>query len=234
MGDGPCNRQGSLQTSAGEQGWGNPHPSKRRQRKEFEAHAGPSHCQVLVNHWTPILTGHFQDRSTRPPPGIAGKPELESMDNTEEDPQPLESRYSPKRFEAAFCLWYRNLSPHCQGDLFTYGPPNFDPTYEEDTRTVNYIARGVMEHLKYELGLKCFFTVKGLRGHANKSCVGTLPSNSVASAQCANCKKVFKGAGFLKRHLLKCGPQPCPHCSHVSTCHRKLLRHVTRMHPTLL
>ncbi len=57
-------------------------------------------------------------------------------------------------FEAAFCLWYRKLSPHCQGDLFTYGAPNFNPAYEEDTRTVNYIARGVTEHLKYKLGLK--------------------------------------------------------------------------------
>ncbi len=26
--------------------------------------------------------------------------------------------------------------------------------YAEDSRTVNYIARGVTEHLKYELGLK--------------------------------------------------------------------------------
>ncbi len=38
-----------------------------------------------------ISTGCFQDHSTRPPPGIAGKPELESMDDTEEDPWLLES-----------------------------------------------------------------------------------------------------------------------------------------------
>ncbi len=101
-----------------------------------------------------VLMGRFQDCSTKPPPGIVNKPELESMDDAEEDSRPLESRYSPKRFEAAFCLWYMKLNPHCQEDLFTYGPRNLDPMYEEDTRTVSYIARGVTEHLKYELGLK--------------------------------------------------------------------------------
>ena len=124
-----------------------------------ERSSKPTQDQVIAKSLSTVgppsvLTGHFQDHSTRPPPGIAGKPELESMDEMEEDPRPLMSRYSPKRFEAAFCLWYRKLSPHCQGDLFMYGPPNFDPAYEEDTRTVNYITRGVTEHLKYKLGLK--------------------------------------------------------------------------------
>ncbi len=98
--------------------------------------------------------GHFQDHSTKPPPGIPNKPELESMDDAEEDSRPLESQYSPKHFEAASCLWYMKLNPHCQEDLFTYGPLNFDPVYEEDTRTVNYIASGVTEPLNYKLGLK--------------------------------------------------------------------------------
>ena len=87
------------------------------------------------------------------PPGITVKPELEPMKDFEEEQRPLASRYSPKRFEAAFCLWYLKLDSKSQRDLFSYGPDNFECGPGEETRTVNYVARGVTEHLKYELGL---------------------------------------------------------------------------------
>ena len=75
------------------------------------------------------------------------------MEDFEEEQRPLASRYSPKRFEAAFCLWYLKLDSKSQRDLFSYGPDNFECGPGEETRTVNYVARGVTEHLKYELGL---------------------------------------------------------------------------------
>ncbi len=40
-----------------------------------------------------------------------------------------------------------------QKDLFSYGPNNFEYGPDEETKTINYVARGVTEHLKYELGL---------------------------------------------------------------------------------
>ena len=100
-----------------------------------------------------IPMGHFQDRSMNTPPGITVKPELEPMEDFEEEQRPLASRYSPKRFVAAFCLWYLKLDSKSQRDLFSYGPDNFECGPGEETRTVNYVARGVTEHLKYELGL---------------------------------------------------------------------------------
>ncbi len=100
-----------------------------------------------------VSTGRFQDRSTNAPPGITAKPELEPMEDFEEEHRPLASRYSPKRFEAALCLWYIKLDSKSQKDLFTYGPKNFECGPEEEHKTVNYVARGVTEHLKYELGL---------------------------------------------------------------------------------
>ncbi len=87
------------------------------------------------------------------PPGIATKPGLEPMEDPEEDQQPLASRYSPKRFEAAFCLWYNKLDTKSQRELFSYGPEDFNPERCEEAKVVNYIARGATEHLKYELGL---------------------------------------------------------------------------------
>ncbi len=75
------------------------------------------------------------------------------MEDFEEEQRPLASRYSPKRFEAAFCLWYLKLDSKSQRDLFSYGPDNFECGPGEETRTVNYVAHGVTEHLKYELGL---------------------------------------------------------------------------------
>ncbi len=75
------------------------------------------------------------------------------MEDFEEEQRPLASRYSPKRFKAAFCLWYLKLDSKSQKDLFSYGPDNFEYGPNEETRTINYIARGVTEHLKYELGL---------------------------------------------------------------------------------
>ncbi len=81
------------------------------------------------------------------------KPGLESMEDPEEDQQPLASRYSPKRFKATFCLWYHKLDTKSQRELFSYGPEDFDLEQCEEARVINYIARGVTEHLKYELGL---------------------------------------------------------------------------------
>ena len=81
-----------------------------------------------------ILTGHFQDRSTNAPPGITAKPELEPMEDFEEEQCPLASRYSPKRFEAAFCLWYLKLDSKSQKDLFTYGPKNFECGLKKSTK----------------------------------------------------------------------------------------------------
>ncbi len=75
------------------------------------------------------------------------------MEDFEEEQRPLASRYSPKRFEAAFCLWYLKLDSKSQKDLFSYGPDNFEYGPNEEARTVNYVTRGVMGHLKYELGL---------------------------------------------------------------------------------
>ncbi len=87
------------------------------------------------------------------PPGITVKPELEPMEDFEEEQRPLASKYSPKRFEAAFCLWYFKLDSKSQRDLFSYGPDNFECGPDEEAKTVNYVAWGVTEHLKYELGL---------------------------------------------------------------------------------
>ncbi len=100
-----------------------------------------------------VSTGCFQDCSVNAPPGITTKPELEPMEDFEEEQQPLASRYSPKRFKAVFCLWYLKLDSKSQKDLFSYSPDNFEYRPNKETRTVNYVARGVMEHLKYELGL---------------------------------------------------------------------------------
>ncbi len=55
------------------------------------------------------------------------KPGLEPMEDPEENQQPLVSWYSPKRFEAAFCLWYNKLDTKSQRELFSYGPEDFDP-----------------------------------------------------------------------------------------------------------
>ena len=100
-----------------------------------------------------VSTGRFQDCSVNAPPGITTKPELEPMEDFEEEQRPLASRYSPKCFEAAFCLWYLKLDSKSQKDLFSYGPDNFEYGPDEETKTINYVARGVTEHLKYELGL---------------------------------------------------------------------------------
>ncbi len=100
-----------------------------------------------------VVTGRFQDCSTNAPPGIATKPELEPMEDLEEEQRPLASRYDPQCFQAAFCLWYRKLDSRCQKDLFSYGPAHFEYGPDEETKTINYVARGVTEHLKYELGL---------------------------------------------------------------------------------
>ncbi len=100
-----------------------------------------------------VSTGRFQDRSVNASPGITTKPELEPMEDFEEEQRPLASRYSPKRFEAAFCLWYLKLDSKSQKDLFSYVPNNFEYEPDEETKTINYVARGVTEHLKYELGL---------------------------------------------------------------------------------
>ncbi len=75
------------------------------------------------------------------------------MEDPEEDQRPLASRYSPKRFKAAFCLWYNKLDTKSQKELFSYGPEDFDLEWCEEAKVINYIARGVTEHLKYELGL---------------------------------------------------------------------------------
>ncbi len=75
------------------------------------------------------------------------------MGDPEEDQQPLASQYSPKCFEAAFCLWYLKLDTKSQRELFSYGPADFDLKQGEEVRVINYISRGVTEHLKYELGL---------------------------------------------------------------------------------
>ncbi len=75
------------------------------------------------------------------------------MEDSEEDQQPLASRYSPKCFEATFCLWYLKLDIKSQRELFSYGPEDFDLEHYGEARVINYIARGVTEHLKYELGL---------------------------------------------------------------------------------
>ncbi len=87
------------------------------------------------------------------PPSITMKPGLEPMEDPEEDQQPLASQYSPKCFEAAFCLWYLKLDTKSQRELFSYSPEDFDLEQYEEARVVNYIARGVTEHLKYKLGL---------------------------------------------------------------------------------
>ncbi len=89
-----------------------------------------------------ISTGHFQDRSVITPPGIATKLELEPMEDPEEDQRPLASRYAPKCFEAAFCLWYLKLDMKSQRELFLYGPCDFDREQDEEAKTINYIARG--------------------------------------------------------------------------------------------
>ena len=65
----------------------------------------------------------------------------------------MASRYDPQCFQAAFCLWYLKLDSKSQNDLFSYGPAHFEYGPDEETKTVNYVARGVTEHLKYELGL---------------------------------------------------------------------------------
>ncbi len=74
------------------------------------------------------------------PPVIATKLGLEPMEDPEEDRQPLASRYSPKRFEAAFCLWYHKLDTKSQRELFSYSPKDFDLEQCEEARVVNYIA----------------------------------------------------------------------------------------------
>ncbi len=74
-----------------------------------------------------VSMGHFQDCSMNAPPGIATKLGLEPMEDPEEDQRPLVSRYSPKSFEAAFCLWYNKLDTKSQRELFSYSPEDFDP-----------------------------------------------------------------------------------------------------------
>ncbi len=65
----------------------------------------------------------------------------------------MASRYNPQCFQAAFCLWYLKLDSKNQNDLFSYGPAHFGYRPDEEAKTVNYVARGVTEHLKFELGL---------------------------------------------------------------------------------
>ncbi len=50
-------------------------------------------------------------------------------------------------------MWYLKLDTKSQRELFSYGPEDFDLKQCEEARVINYIARGVTEHLKYELGL---------------------------------------------------------------------------------
>ncbi len=69
------------------------------------------------------------------------------MEDPEEDQRPLASQYSPKRFEATSCLWYLKLDTKSQRELFSYGPEDFDLEHYGEARVVNYIARGVTEHL---------------------------------------------------------------------------------------
>ncbi len=65
----------------------------------------------------------------------------------------MASRYDPQHFQAAFCLWYLKLDSKCQKDLFVYSPKHFEYRPDEEAKTINYVVRGVTEHLKYELGL---------------------------------------------------------------------------------
>ncbi len=129
--------------------------SNTSQRRGQDSTQDRAIARALLTVGPPSISmGHFQDHSANAPPGIATKLGLEPMEDPEEDQQPLVSWYSPKCFEAAFCLWYLKLDTKSQRELFSYGPEDFDLEHYGEARVVNYITRGVTEHLKYELGLK--------------------------------------------------------------------------------
>ncbi len=92
-----------------------------------------------------VATGQFLDRSGMAPPGIMSKPELEPIEDPQEDSRPLEDRYTHQHFEAAFCLWHWKLDSHFKIDLTTCSPHHFNPEYAEYPWLINYIARGITE-----------------------------------------------------------------------------------------